>query len=161
MSVAERDLTRSYPALPSTVRIAREELAGLAASAGASEERLDAVRLAASEALTNAVVHAYRDRPGPIHVTAAVVSDELWVLIADEGCGLRACSSRPGLGLGLALIAQLSEHFTIVRRAAGGTEIEMRFALLAAPADSPLRQRRASSASTSRATRCCASSGSA
>ncbi len=132
MSTTSSSFNDCYPAVPSSVPVARSVLARLAADAGASPTRVDEIRLAASEALTNVVVHAYRDAPGTICVVAAVVSDELWVLIADEGCGLESHSDRPGLGLGLALIAQASNDFAIVPRSAGGTEIRMRFNLLAA-----------------------------
>ncbi len=127
--MANQTLTRSYPAVPSSVPAARRELTELAHAAGASPESLDAVRLAVSEGLTNAVLHAYPDRPGAVHVTAAVAGGELWVLIADDGCGLEARTSRPGLGLGLALIAQASDDFTVVPRSSRGLELRMRFTL--------------------------------
>jgi stage II sporulation protein AB (anti-sigma F factor) len=129
MSVRNTTLNESYPALASTVPVARRALTEFAADAGVSPARLEEIRLATSEALTNAVVHAYREEPGTIYVTAAVVADELWMLISDDGCGLRARANRPGLGLGLALIAQASDDFMIVPRAAGGTEVRMRFDL--------------------------------
>ena len=129
MSIVDRTLSRSYPAIPSSVPRARRDLTDLALAAGASRERLEAVQLAASEALTNAVLHAYPDRPGAVHVTAAVASTELWLLIADDGRGLETRTSRPGLGLGLALIAQTADDFTIGPRAMRGVELQMRFDL--------------------------------
>jgi anti-sigma regulatory factor (Ser/Thr protein kinase) len=106
-------------------------VAEFAAAAGAPHEQVEAVRLAASEAITNAVVHAYRDGgDGQVHVTAAVISDELWVLVGDDGCGMQAESDSPGLGLGLLLISQECDDFTVVARACGGTEVRMRFDLV-------------------------------
>ncbi len=136
----ETNISRSYPAVPEMVPVAREAVAELARTSGASHETVDAVRLALSEALTNAVLHAYPDRPGPMHVTAAVVSGDLWVLVADDGCGLRMRPTRPGLGLGLALIAHESDEFTVAPRAARGVELRMRFDLTPAVlTPSPLR----------------------
>ena len=58
--------------------LARRALAAVAAAAGVAGERLDEIRLAVSEALTNAVVHAYRNGDlGRLHVTAAVAPGEL------------------------------------------------------------------------------------
>jgi anti-sigma regulatory factor (Ser/Thr protein kinase) len=123
-------LNTSYPAVPEAVPMARRALAGVAAAAGAAGERLDEIRLAVSEALTNAVVHAYRGgESGQLHVTAAVASDELWVLIGDDGRGLHAWNDSKGLGIGLSLISGLSDDFAIVTRASGGTEVQMRFDL--------------------------------
>lgn len=123
-------LTVTYPANPTSVGIARCALTAFAAGVGADYRQVEAVRLAVSEAMTNAVLHAYRDDAGEVHVTAALASDELWVLIADDGCGLQPQADRPGLGLGLALISQVSDEMAVVPRAEGGTEVRMRFALI-------------------------------
>jgi anti-sigma regulatory factor (Ser/Thr protein kinase) len=123
-------LSESYPAVPAAVPLARRALTAVAAAAGAAGERLEEIRLAVSEALTNAVVHAYRDgEAGRFHVTAAVASNELWVLIGDDGRGLHAWNDSRGLGIGLSLISGLSNDFSIVTRASGGTEVQMRFDL--------------------------------
>jgi anti-sigma regulatory factor (Ser/Thr protein kinase) len=123
-------LNESYPAVAEAVPLARRAVTSVAVAAGAGGERLDEIRLAVSEALTNAVMHAYRDgSTGQFHVTAAVASGELWVLISDEGRGLHAWNDSRGLGIGLSLISGLSDDFSIVTRATGGTEVQMRFDL--------------------------------
>jgi anti-sigma regulatory factor (Ser/Thr protein kinase) len=126
----------SYPAVPESVPSARTALTTFASEAGAAGERLDAIRLAASEAVTNAVMHAYvkghradRHDSGAIHVNASYVEGEVWLLVADAGTGLRARTNSPGLGLGLALIAQLADDLQILSRGTGGTELRMRFRL--------------------------------
>jgi anti-sigma regulatory factor (Ser/Thr protein kinase) len=139
----------TFPAVAASVPRARQALASFAAQAGATRDQVDAVRLTSSEALTNAVVHAYRGEPGTIQVTAAVVSQELWVLIADEGCGMQPGTDRPGLGLGLALIARLTDDFAIVPRSIGGIEVRMRFDIVEAEEDAE-PQVRGSSSSASR-----------
>ncbi|HTU86208.1 MAG TPA: ATP-binding protein [Solirubrobacteraceae bacterium] len=132
-------LNESYPALPEAVPVAREALTSVAAMAGAGGERLEEIRLAVSEALTNAVVHAYRNgAAGRFHVTAAVASGELWVLIGDDGRGMHAWNDSNGLGIGLALISGLSDDFAIVTRATGGTEVQMRFDLTKSGLSSPV-----------------------
>jgi anti-sigma regulatory factor (Ser/Thr protein kinase) len=122
-------ISGSYRAVAGSVGPAREALAEFALRCGANDERVGAVRLAASEALTNAVVHAYEHEPGAVYVTAWLAGEEIWVLVGDDGPGLHPRSNRPGLGLGLGLIAQLSDGFSVVNRSAGGTEVRMRFAL--------------------------------
>jgi len=124
----------SYPAVPSSVPTARQAIAECAAAAGASDEQLEAIRLASSEALTNAVQYAYRARVGHVHVTARVAGGELWVLIADNGCGIHAGQDSDGLGLGLALISQTTDGFSVMERSTGGTELRLRFWLGAAAA---------------------------
>jgi anti-sigma regulatory factor (Ser/Thr protein kinase) len=144
----------SYPAVPESVPRARTELTAFASEAGAGGDRLDAIRLAASEAVTNAVMHAYRSGQkasgkdsAAIHVTASYVAGEVWVLIADAGTGLRArSSSSSGLGLGLALIAQLADDLQILSRSTGGTELRMCFKLRF-PQSRPSAQPRGSASS--------------
>ncbi len=92
-------------------------------------EKLEAIHLAALEALTNVVVHAYGGAPGCIYLTAALASEEFWVLIGDDGRGLIAASDSPGRGRGLALIGYLSDHFEVATRSGGGTELRMGFSL--------------------------------
>jgi anti-sigma regulatory factor (Ser/Thr protein kinase) len=111
------------------VPVARCELARFAAEAGAGEEQVEAVRLAASEAVTNVVMHAYNHDDGQIHVGADVSARQLSVRVADDGAGLRPRPDRRGLGLGLALIAQASDEFDIVKRPGGGTELRICFGL--------------------------------
>jgi hypothetical protein len=52
------------------------------------------------------------------------IGDE--VLIADNGCGLHAGRDTDGLGLGLALISQMTDGFSVVGRSSGGTELRLR-----------------------------------
>ena len=122
-------LSDAYPAVVASVPVARNALAAFAATAGADDQLIDAVRLAASEALTNVVVHAYGGDPGWIQVTAWVAGEHLWVLVGDDGDGFRPHPNAPGLGLGLLVIVQLSDALSIVERSSGGTELRIRFHL--------------------------------
>ena len=119
----------SYPAVADSVPVARRAVTECAIAAGAGEEQAQAIQLAVSEALTNVVLYAYPWRTGEIHVTARVARGELWVLIADTGCGLHAGRDTDGLGLGLALISEMTDGFSVVGRSTGGTELRLRFAL--------------------------------
>jgi anti-sigma regulatory factor (Ser/Thr protein kinase) len=119
----------TYPAVPDSVPRARRAVVDLAAEVGASPQQLEAIRLAVSEALSNAVIHAYPGAPGQVHVRAAVKAGVLSVVVADEGRGLSPKLNRRGMGLGLVLIAQAADELTIAKRSAGGTELQMRFAV--------------------------------
>ncbi len=129
MQSLARNLNETYDSTPESVAQVRTQLAHFAAAAGATPTQVDGVRLAASEAITNCVLHAYREEPGSILVNAAVVSGEMWILITDDGPGLAPRADRAGLGLGLGLISQVADDFAIVSRARGGTELRIRFNL--------------------------------
>jgi serine/threonine-protein kinase RsbW len=124
-----QSFSESFPADATSVPDARAAVTEFAREAGVKGERLHAIRLAASEAVTNAVVHAYDGASGTIQVTASYVPGEVWVLISDSGSGLRTRTGRSGLGLGLVLIAQLADEFEIASRGTGGTELRMLFRL--------------------------------
>jgi anti-sigma regulatory factor (Ser/Thr protein kinase) len=109
-------------------------VADFALASGATGPCLEAIRLAASEAVTNAVLHAYREPGGTINVSASCLPDEFWLLVSDDGEGLRPGRDSRGLGLGLAVIAQLADELQIVSRPSGGTQVQMRFKLDAAGA---------------------------
>jgi serine/threonine-protein kinase RsbW len=103
-------------------------MAAIARECGLEDHQVDDVRLAVSEAVTNAVRHAYngRDR-GDVTGTAHVDDGTLRIVIADAGNGMREGSSdNPGLGLGLRLIARLSQMLEVVSNGTG-TEIHMTF----------------------------------
>ena len=95
-----------------------------------SGETVETVLLATSEAVTNVVLHAYPapDASGSIEVVAAVVPDEVWVIVADRGAGMTPRTASPGLGLGLAIIAQVADELELLRRDVG-LELRMRFSL--------------------------------
>jgi anti-sigma regulatory factor (Ser/Thr protein kinase) len=125
---SDRGFSQTYPAIASSVPRARAALAMFASGSGATREHVEAVRLAVSEALTNAVLHAYDgDAGGALHVRASRAGDELWVRIGDDGCGTRVATESPGLGMGLALIACVTDYFAISKREEGGTEIRLHF----------------------------------
>jgi serine/threonine-protein kinase RsbW len=106
----------------------RREVAAFAQRAGMDEEGVGAIRLAVSEAATNAVVHAYRESGGRLQVRAHVAAGELVVIVADTGPGLAPRPDSPGLGLGMPLMATVTSRFQIVSKGEG-TEVHMAFAL--------------------------------
>jgi anti-sigma regulatory factor (Ser/Thr protein kinase) len=123
-------MSESYAAVPSSVPWSRNVVVAFAAAAGLAGQRLEDLRLSVSEAVTNAVAHAYEGPPGEIHVLAVAVSGELWIVIADDGAGMRGRRrDTRGLGLGLGLMARLSDALTILTRSSGGVEVLMRFDL--------------------------------
>jgi anti-sigma regulatory factor (Ser/Thr protein kinase) len=101
-----------------------------AAANGASDP--NAVALAVTEAITNAVVHAYVDRaePGDIEVIVQCLPDDagIEVLVCDDGLGMVPRADSPGVGLGLPMVATLAERFEVEARAGGGTRVLMAFA---------------------------------
>jgi anti-sigma regulatory factor (Ser/Thr protein kinase) len=104
----------------------RREITGVAQDCGMDSEGIADVRLAVTEAATNAVIHAYSKAEGELRVTAAMLDGELTIVIRDTGPGLVERRDSPGLGIGLSVIATVAERLKIISNA-GGTEIHMAF----------------------------------
>ena len=119
-------LELELPATPDSVPAARHVVARLAEDVGAPT--LD-VKIAVSEAVGNAVVHAYRDGdPGTIEVSAGVDDEKLVVVVADHGVGMSPNPDSPGLGFGLPLIGNVVEDLHVEADSVG-TRVTMVFPL--------------------------------
>jgi len=111
---------------------ARARYAVRAALAGTGVDQ-GAVDLAVSEAVTNAVIHAYRDRdpaaaPGRVRLLLAICRSSVSIVVADDGVGMSPRPDSPGLGLGLPVIASVCDRLE-VRQRTDGTEVHMGFEL--------------------------------
>jgi anti-sigma regulatory factor (Ser/Thr protein kinase) len=117
------------PAEPSAVRELRHRAAEFASTAGASDEVTQAIALAVSETVTNAVVHAYagEDR-GQVRVSCHVDGEQFIVEVADEGAGIGSHHGRPGIGHGLAMVGAVAQTLDIATGPDGrGTLVTMAF----------------------------------
>lgn len=123
-------LQRSMTAVPAAVPALRGEIETFARSAGVGEPRLSRVKLAVSEAVTNAVLHAYVGLPpGPVRVAAWVEDDRLLVEVSDDGSGMMPRLDSPGLGVGLPFIAETADALDISSSPRGGAQLRMTFDL--------------------------------
>ena len=121
---------REFAAEPVIVGEARRGVAAFARAHGASEDVLDHLSLAVSEATTNAVIHAFVGRaPGRVSVIAEPGEGCVLVRVLDDGRGMTPRTDSPGLGLGLTLMASMATRCDIREGPSGrGTEVRMVFA---------------------------------
>ena len=126
--MTSRELHLVLPAKADNVIIVRQAVAGLAEAVGLPGQRIGDLKTVVTEACNNVVLHAYADGEGPLEVAATATEDEMEVVISDEGQGFRpnAETDDATLGLGLPLIASLSDGFEITGGAGGGTRTRVR-----------------------------------
>lgn len=122
-TAANSELELELPPEPSSVGRARAALATVARRLGARE---DDVKLAVSEAVSNAVVHAFGDKGGTITLKAWREPDRMDVVVVDDGAGMTPKVDRSGLGLGISLITRLAADVRF-DSSDNGTTVHMSF----------------------------------
>ena len=127
--MSDGGLELTMPATAENVIVVRQAIAGVAEGLGLGPSRIADLKTVVSEACNNVVLHAYEGEPGPLLVTAEPGDDQLVVEVADKGRGFRprATEGDASLGLGLPLIAALSDSFEITGGAGQGSRTRIRF----------------------------------
>jgi anti-sigma regulatory factor (Ser/Thr protein kinase) len=120
----------NMPARAEGVGVVRQALAGMADALAFDPSVLSDMKMAVTEACTNVVVHAYDSDTGELEVHMLAGEDDLTIVVRDHGAGIQPKPARtepPALGLGLPLIAALSDAFELRGTAGQGTEVRMTF----------------------------------
>jgi stage II sporulation protein AB (anti-sigma F factor) len=83
------EMTVRFPSRSANEGFARSAAAAFAAQLDPTLEQLYDVKTAVSEAVTNAIVHAYPDRVGPVTMTVRLFADgTAEIVIRDRGVGI-------------------------------------------------------------------------
>ncbi len=127
-ATARRRPHERWPARPESVGPLRRAIDEFAASGGASQRQREDIGVAVSEALTNAVVHAYDGAVGVLAVDAWMSARSLNVVVCDEGGGMLPRTSTRGIGLGLGLIVRMTRKLAI-EESEHGMRVRMTFAI--------------------------------
>ena len=123
------DVRLTLPARPENVAVIRHVLGAFAEALQLPADLVEDMRLAVTEACTNVVRHAYHDgESGPIDVVIRPNGEKLDLIVSDTGAGIGPSPDLSGPGLGLPLIAALSDAFELRGTAGQGTEVRMTFA---------------------------------
>ena len=116
--------SQTWPAEVDSVALARHAVSRFLDAASTPDPPLKDVGLVVSEAVTNVVQHAYADGPsGEVRVSVELQRDDIELIIEDDGRGMRPRPDSPGLGLGLPLIATVSERLDTKTLKNGGTRL--------------------------------------
>jgi len=131
------DVQVSIPAKPEYVALARHVLGATARLGGLSPDCVDNVKLAVSEATTNAVSVAGKARSShPVEISGDLEGDRLRIEVGDQGeypdpASIPAPEEAASLdfsfarGLSLPLLQGLVDELEIVPREEGGTLVRM------------------------------------
>ncbi len=120
------------PAKPEYVGVIRLTISGIASRMGYTYEEIEDIKIAVSEACTNAVQHAYPDgEDGEVIVGFGIYEDKLETMVADSGQSFNFLQTKSELGpytesstvdqlseggLGLFLIETLMDEVRVLNR---------------------------------------------
>ena len=142
MKTIINEMKLRLPAISINESVCRSTISAFLASLDPTVEEIGDVRLAVSEAVTNCIVHAYRDLPeercGYIYISARLYDNrEITVEISDNGCGIenveaaRAPAFTTGrdderCGMGFLVMECFTDSLTVKSRLGRGTTVLMR-----------------------------------
>lgn len=125
-----RSVRLTIPARPEYITLGRLALTAIAGVRPLSDETLHDLKLAFTEACTNSVRHAYRERgSGSVDILYELHDDRLAVEVGDAGTGFDpgpAADDPENLeegGLGIAIIRALTDEVEIGAREGGGSKL--------------------------------------
>ncbi len=134
----ENEIKISFKSISANEGFARTAVCAFTAMLDPNMEELSDIRTAVSEAVTNCIVHGYRDNIGTVEITAKILSgNELYIKIRDKGCGIpdiekameplfttAPCEERAGLGF--AVMESFMDSLKVTSAVGKGTTVIMR-----------------------------------
>lgn len=135
-----------FPARPENVAVARAAVASAASVLPFTLAEVEELRIAVSEAVSNAVLHAYGPEGGEVEVAVEVDGGGVAVCVADRGRGIADVerARRPDfstleghLGLGFAFLAAMTDELEVASEVGRGTRIRFVKRPQAEPGDEP------------------------
>lgn len=136
MAIAN-EIRVDFPSLSANEAFARLVITAFILPLDPTVEELADVKTAVSEAVTNAIVHAYPERKGTVRMHAFLYDDNtLRVDIIDNGCGIEnieqarqpfysTLSQEERCGMGFTIIESFMDSTEIVSAPGKGTTIRM------------------------------------
>ncbi len=123
--------------LPENAAFVRACTAAFAAQTECTLEELDEIRLAVSEAVSNSIIHGYKNDPrAQVELYITLWADDgMEIIVADRGCGIPdvrramepAFSTEPGhMGLGFAFMRSFMDELEVKSRVGEGTTVILR-----------------------------------
>ena len=114
----------------------RNTVAAFAAACDPSVETLGEIKTAVSEAISNCIVHAYKNQGGEIVVFASLKGNDLHIGISDEGVGIPDIekarqayytteSQSERAGIGFTIMEAFMDKLDVVSNEKGGISVYM------------------------------------
>ena len=128
----------SFPALSVNESFARYAVSSFCAELDPTLEEISDVRTAVSEAVTNAIIHGYKeDKSGIVYISVRLYADRtLMIKVRDKGCGIADIrqamtplySSDPSGergGMGFSIMESFTDDLLVTSSVGKGTTVTM------------------------------------
>ncbi len=127
----------SFPSRSVNESFSRSAIASFALLLDPRVDELSDIRTAVSEAVTNCIVHAYKDNVGTIEITARILEGNiLYIRVKDKGCGIpdiekalepmfTTAPEEERAGLGFAVMESFMDKLSVKSRVGVGTTVVM------------------------------------
>ncbi|HEX2985270.1 MAG TPA: anti-sigma F factor [Caproiciproducens sp.] len=130
------EMALSFPSCSSNEAFARAAVAAFAAQLDPTIDELSDIKTAVSEAVTNCIVHAYRNTIGLIYITCRFYENgKIVIKIRDRGCGIEdvkqamqplfTTAGGERAGLGFAVMESFMDKLKVTSRLGSGTSVTM------------------------------------
>jgi stage II sporulation protein AB (anti-sigma F factor) len=130
----ENEVQLIFTSKPENVGFARTAVALVASQYDLTVDQIDEIKVAVSEAVSNAVIHGYRHKAGMIQVDVKLYEGELEVVVTDKGSGIEDIewamqptntTDKSRMGLGLSVIREFMDILEIDSKPGFGTRVYM------------------------------------
>ena len=133
--MVENEMKMQLPSRSANEGFARMTIAAFFAQLDPTVDELTDIKTAVSEAVTNCIVHAYRDEIGVIFLHAKILNgNRAYIRIRDKGCGIpdveqamhpmyTTCDTGERAGLGFAVMQSFMDRVRVTSRFGKGTTV--------------------------------------
>lgn len=133
---SENEMKLSLLSRSSNESFARVAVASFIAQLDPTVEEINDIKTAVSEAVTNCIVHAYRDRIDTIYITVSIYENRnVRIVIRDRGCGINdvgkameplfTTAGGERAGLGFAVMESFMDKLSVRSKPGKGTTVTM------------------------------------
>jgi len=128
----------TIPSLSVNESVARAVVSSFLIQTDPSVEELSEIRTVVSEAVTNAIVHGYRNSSGSIEMTVRLLKHrEVYIKVRDRGCGIEnvekameplftTAPEEERSGLGFSVMQSFTDSLKVKSECGKGTTVIMR-----------------------------------
>ena len=129
------EIKLKFPSLSENERFSRLVVSGFASQLDPQIDEISDIKTAVSEAVTNSIVHAYKNEIGKIELTARIYEDNIiYIKIKDYGCGIpdikkameplfTTSPEEERAGLGFAVMESFMDKLKVLSKEGKGTSV--------------------------------------